>query len=492
MSAAIRCISDCGHGGRTPWWVFGLLCALFSPGCSTQTLDRTPCDTNESCRVAFGLGSSCREDGYCDVVDVPSRCQKTYPSDLFDNSQAYADSFVFGSLFNRDSQTHGAREKSIELAVRQVNVEGGLDGQKFGVVFCDIAPGGDDGATTTAEAAVPAASYLVETLGTPVILGPASSEDVEQVFEAIRGSGTFVISPSATGPALTDIDETAPSDGKPGLLWRTAPPDDLQGQAIAEDMAQRDVARVQVIAEDDAYGQGLSEIFLANFGGEAELTLFDNANRLTEAITAVGNGDAEEVLFIASAQRDVVTFLRAAETIVGYEDKQIFLTDSAATADTLADTPVALFPQVRGTRPSQPDTTDNVFGNFAAAYQAQFREDVTRFSFTAQAYDMTWLAMLGVAWARTHEDEVTGRNIARGARRLSEGKSFALTPSQWSPMVEALQRGDSIDVRGASGGLDFDLETEELLAPIDIWTIDTSGTAPEIQVVDVFMTSASD
>ena len=39
------------------------------------------------------------------------------------------------------------------------------------------------------------------------------------------------MSPSATSPALTEL-EPAASDETPGLLWRTVPPDSLQGRVI--------------------------------------------------------------------------------------------------------------------------------------------------------------------------------------------------------------------------------------------------------------------
>jgi branched-chain amino acid transport system substrate-binding protein len=278
------------------------------------------------------------------------------------------------------------------------------------------------------------------------------------------------------------LDVTAPNDQSPGLLWRTAAPDSLQGEVIADDMATRGVEKVTVIAQSGAYGEGLSEIFNAHFKGEIDLRVFSNKNQLTEAITEAGNSSAPEVLFIASAQEDVITFMSAAGTIAGYADKRIFLTDSAATADTLANTPASLFGKVRGTRPSQLGTRDTVYGTFVASYSAEFQQDVQRLSFTAQAYDMTWVAMLGTAWALLREDGITGRNIGRGARHLSGGEAFTLTPSKWGGMVQRMRSGSGVDIRGASGRLDYDPNTEETRAPIDVWTIDHTGSEPKIMV----------
>lgn len=467
------------------WLAFG--------GCSLQTLDRARCQARSDCRQLFGQASVCASDGFCSAPQLHPRCMETFPEGLLERGSTHADTIVFGSLFNRDNSAQVARERSIQLAVRQINDEGGIDGRRFGVVLCNTAPTEGDRAGSTAEAALQAADYLVEVLEVSAILGPASSGDVTQVFTAIRDSGVFLISPSATGAGLTALDETEPTDDSPGLLWRTAPPDDeLQGRAIAEDMVQRGVDRVRVIAEADPYGEGLSAIFEASFSGDTALALYSNANQLTEAITEAGNSDAQEVLFIASTQSDVVRFLAAAESIRGYGDKGIFLTDTAATDDVLADRSSDLFARVRGTRPTQLTTEDSVFGNFVAAYRTEFDSDVTRFSFTAQAYDMTWVTALGAAWAILQEEPPSGLHIARGARRLSEGDSYNLTPSRWPRILDDFRQGKGVDIRGASGDLDYSPDREEIRAFIDVWTIDTGGDRAELTVDYVFMGDAAE
>jgi ABC-type branched-subunit amino acid transport system substrate-binding protein len=71
------------------------------------------------------------------------------------------------------------------------------------LVACNIAPEPGDEAALTLDGALDAARYLTETLEVPVLLGPSSSSDVGAVFQQVRERGTFLISPSATSPALT-------------------------------------------------------------------------------------------------------------------------------------------------------------------------------------------------------------------------------------------------------------------------------------------------
>ena len=453
---------------------FGL--ALACSACSLQDAEYDDCQTNQQCIGTFGLGSVCASDGLCTAPETNQRCAESYPEDLFSDPAKHRDTVVFGTLFNRANTAQQARQNAIRLAAQQINLEGGIEGRNFGLVFCDIQPGLGDDSTATLDGAVSAAQYLTETLGVSALLGPSSSSDVAGVFQEVRERGTFVISPSATSPALTGADETSPTDERPGLLWRTAPPDSLQGEAIAADMVSRGVTSVSVISQTGAYGEGLRAVFESVFPATFDLYVFSNVNQLNEAITLAGNGDAQEVLFIASTQDDVVNFLTAAATNAGFASKTLFLTDSAATQDTLDRGPVQLFSKIRGTRPRPLDTRDTVYGTFVASYAAEYQADASQFSFTSQAYDMTWVAALGAAWALLQEGGITGVNIAKGARRLSAGEELILTPSLWNGALQRFRAGQSINIRGASGALDYEATTEETSAPFDVWYIDTTAT----------------
>lgn len=457
---------------------------LFLSSCSLQTFDQQDCSSHQECRAAFGLGSTCSMDGFCSSAQRHPRCTRTYPEDLFEHpGTATNTDLIFGTLFNQENETHRAREKAVLLAISQVNDAGGLEGQRFGLVLCDIAPKVGDSAESTAAGAVAAGRYLSETLGLAVLLGPSASSDVGTVYAQLRNTGVLLISPSATSPALTALDGGNPTDESPGRLWRTAPPDSLQGMVIAEDMTRRDVQHVAVIAKRDEYGEGLSSIFLEHTSANATLLFFRSAGELSEVTTQVGNSDVQEVLFIASAQDDVAGFLNAAGALDGYADKNIFLTDSAATQNTLGSGADELFPRIRGTRPNQASNQDPVYGTFIAGYLAAYREDVTTYSFTAHSYDMTWLAMLGTAWAVLQEDQVEGLTIARGIRKLSSGDEFSVTPSNWRGVVQRFREGDGVNLHGASGTLDFDPQTEETTGPIDVWTIADNPLRFEVSAV---------
>jgi ABC-type branched-subunit amino acid transport system substrate-binding protein len=460
----------------------GVVVVLGAGGCTLTTTEIESCRDNTQCRERFGLGFVCRGDGLCEESPPRARCASTYPEDLFDDRAAAAGRIVIGNLMDRSLATHRARERSARLAFKQANDEGGIEDHRFAVVFCTIEENDEYDDLTRSDAAITSARYLVDELGVPAIVGPAASGDTQATFLEIRGDDVLMISPSATSPALSQLKPVVVSDESPGLLWRTAPPDSLQGAAIASDMRlpgvgrSQTVARVGAIYESGAYGEGLYVVFAEAFtaaGGAVTPFPYENAAQRDAAIASVASGTYDEVLFVSSQADEVVAFLDAAAVSAGYDGMGIFLTDAAANADVIARVQEpSRFDQVRGTRPAPLDENEDlVYASFLAAYAAEYGEDVRPFSFTAHAYDAAWLVAYGAAWARLQEGSITGTHIARGLRKVSDGEPLEVRPTNWNRVKQLFSSGQAIDVRGASGDLDYDLTTEELSARIEIWQI---------------------
>jgi branched-chain amino acid transport system substrate-binding protein len=467
-----------GRGPRA--WIGTSLLLLVLGGCSLTAIDARECENNVECRGVFGLGSTCSA-GFCSAPRRHPRCSRTFPGDLFDNQAAYADYIVFGSL--NDYNDHLDTLLGTELAIRQVNNNAGLEGTRYGIVHCDYAPmAGDalDDVMATEETAV----YLAQELGVPAIVGPRGSSRTEAGYNAIAGSGVVLISASATSPALTPLDGSDPSDAMPGFLWRTAPPDSLQSYVIAADMRERNVENVAVIHQTGAYGDGLKSLFVERFGeqGGGNVDEYPFTEGFAEAVADVADGlaagDYDEVMFVSSDIEDYIAFFASAtatdslEAAFSAEGVGIFLADAAFSAQlleaTVADSEV-LFAKVRGTRPAPAEGA--LFNAFAAAYAAEFSADATSSAYTPHAYDAAWLVIYGSAWSRFNEGEVTGLGIARGLRRVSSGTAIEIQPTSWSTVVDAFRMGQSVNVEGASGPLDYDPQTEETAAPISLWVI---------------------
>lgn len=483
------------------------------PSCTLLTVDRTECSSDRTCQAEFGAGSVCVADGFCERVELPERCQRVYPEDLFDPG-THRDAIVLGSIMDFSLDTQRGRANSIQLAVSGANDFEGLAGRDFGVAFCDVQDDGEnqssafDDNLTQAQAALENAAFLVDRLHVPVVIGPSASTDTIETFtQIVKGSGTLQITPSGTSEALSGLETGQWTDSAPGMLWRTTPPDTILGTAKASDMLARglrEIVIVGVAGYGTTLGRVIQDAFLAGGGESAALVSFEASNdtdRQQKIIAAAAdNPTAEEIIFVSSNTQDMIAFMQIATTNAAYVDKSVFLAVAAANADFIQNAPDDLFgpfAPVEGEDPVYRFRTvryappqGSVYNNYLSLYAGTFDgEDASVFSFVAQAYDAAWLALYGAAWSLYQEGgEVTGTGIARGLRQISRGERVVIDPSTWPQVVSSFEAGRAIDVDGASGPLDYDPSTEETTGPVEVVVIDRdpAGTDWMFQVVETY------
>jgi branched-chain amino acid transport system substrate-binding protein len=470
---------------------------LLFAACSFSRFEYSRCATNAECRDAFGFGSVCGEEGLCRDLEPDPRCTSA-PVDLFERLEEHRDDIVIGSLFDHSSDIPEIH--SAALAVDQVNQAEGLVGHDYAIVQCSYEENPSLDSMSMDEATAAVATWLADEAGVPAIVGPATSSQSEVAYATLNSEQAFetlIVSPSATSPALIDIDGLEKSDEHPGLFWRTAPPDSLQGLVIAEDIQGRGSDEVAVIYETGPYGEGLAVAFSEAFeaaGGAYSLLPFSDDGQRTEAVTTGGEARYDEVVFISGEITDIVAFMESAGANAGYTDRPVFLTDGARDVALLTDVESpggrALFAFVRGTAPATPSGPN--YDTFRGSYNAAYSGDATDSVYTSYTYDATWLALYGSAWAwyqgapataqdRPPERQIGGPDSARGLRRLSDGDPVVIRTTSWPDVLSHFEAGIGVNIDGASGHLDFDPDTEETTAPIDIWVVSAGAEGFETE-----------
>jgi ABC-type branched-subunit amino acid transport system substrate-binding protein len=454
--------------------------------CSVVTrVEFAECTVSTDCRGGFGLGWVCGEAGLCQEVEAPDRCDRVFPKDLLKDPDKYRDAIIFGSLFDHNTVDGDLKlVNAASLAIDEANASGLTDGRLFGIVHCDYQENVDIDDKTSEEAAVDGAKYLVDQLGAVAIIGPGTSGFAEAVFVELQkpehAPQAVIISPSATSPSLTDIDVR---DGdKPGLFWRTAPPDSQLGADLALRMAEEGIESGTVIYENGSYGTGLQGALSENFPGELELLAFESLEDIVKHAETVGaqtGGEKVAVVFIGSEVDQVARFVNAASPFPFYQDSRIYLGDAAYNSDFLKNTAGAkdLYPNIRGVFPGSP--SGPIYDAFVSRYRAVFNgEDPEDASYSAHTYDATWLALYGTAWAEyQREGELIGINLAYGLQRISDpsGVAVNVNPDSWNVVKREFKANHSIDITGASGDLKYDPEDEETTATVVYWKINDAG-----------------
>ncbi|MCP4382618.1 MAG: ABC transporter substrate-binding protein [Hyphomicrobiales bacterium] len=289
----------------------------------------------------------------------------------------------------------------------------------------------DAGAATTAAERLITADEVVAIVG-----ADCSGVTAAAVNNVGVPNGIVMISPSATAPSLTDIEDN-------GLFFRTVPSDDRQGQILAEITKDRGIDTVAVSYTNNDYGKGLSDSFAAAFealGGEIVIA----------AAHEDGKPDyAAEVGALAAAGADHLA-------LFGYLDQggkgilEVALDTGAFYSFILADGMVgdALLPGLPddisgsfGTLPGSETESSNAFEELAAA------AGITGGGpFRGEAYDAAALIVLAMQAAGSADRDALQARIIDVANAPGE----PIHPGELAKGLQILADGGDIDYHGAT------------------------------------------
>ncbi|ATG46734.1 ABC transporter substrate-binding protein [Celeribacter ethanolicus] len=149
---------------------------------------------------------------------------------------------------------------SAELAFKEISETGKFLG---GSTISSVR---GDSTCVDASAATAAAERLITADGVVAIMGADCSGVTGAVLSNVAvPNGVVMISPSATSPGLSSIEDN-------GLFFRTSPSDARQGEILADVLEEKGITSVAVTYNNSDYGKGLADAFAANYDGEITLS----------------------------------------------------------------------------------------------------------------------------------------------------------------------------------------------------------------------------
>lgn len=306
------------------------------------------------------------------------------------------------------------------------------------------------------------------------IIGPAATGVSLSVIDRIADSGTPMCSPSNTGAVFTTYDDK-------GMYFRTAPPDNLQGQVLGDLITEDGATNVAVAYRSDEYGRGFAEFVAlqleANGVGVADLIEFDKDGTSFDAeaaeIAALG---VDAVALISFAEG--AAFLQALiEAGVGPADVAVYVADGFkdnVSAEAVDPANPAVLDGVRGTYPSlAPPSGEPTFPERFAAFAPG-----TPTIFSAHTFDCLMILALAAEQAGSADPG----DIAANINEVTRGGEKCSTYAECKAL---LAEGADIDYDGASGLLDFIDAGEPAAGTYDIFMYDAEGTPNTLYQVDV-------
>jgi branched-chain amino acid transport system substrate-binding protein len=352
--------------------------------------------------------------------------------------------------------------RAVEMAVEEINAAGGVLGQPVELV------GQDDG--TDPDVASTAADTLLAD-GVDFIVGPAASDVSTAVLDKITSAGVPMCSPSNTGAQFTTIDDNG------GFYFRTAPPDNLQAQVLADLMVEDGATTAVVLGREDEYGEGFANFLTENLEAAgvtvAETIIYDfEAGSFSDVATQIAAANPDSVAMISFTEgAQVITDAIGEE--VGPADLQWYGADgiqSSAFFEEIDPDDPTVVEGIRGTAPSaapadgEPTFIDR-FAEFAPGVDTIF---------SGHAYDCVVLGALAAEAAGTD----ASADIQAGINAVTIDGEKCTLPDDCLPLAAD---GTDLDYDGAAGPLDFVEAGEPGAGAYDTWEFDAEGAVSVIE-----------
>ena len=324
-----------------------------------------------------------------------------------------------------------AMAASAELAFKEASDSGSLlGGEKITPVRADSTCVDSAAATTAAEGLV--------AQGVAAIMGADCSGVTGAIASNVAvPNGVVMISPSATSPGLTTLDDK-------GLFFRTAPSDARGGQILADITKDRKIKSVAITYTNNDYGKGLADVYEAAVKAHG-------INVTTVAAHEDGKADySAEVSVLASAGGDAVA-------VIGYLDQggkgiiqgsldsgafDTFILSDGMIGQSLVDTFGKGLSKSFGSLPGSTGKGAGVFTTVAKAAGID-----SSGPYTGESYDAAALIVLAMQAGGSADRG----SIAKNVMAVANGPGKKIYPGQLKKALDLLAKGKAVDYEGATG-----------------------------------------
>ena len=324
-----------------------------------------------------------------------------------------------------------AMRDSAKLAFQEASDSGALlGGETIAVIEGDSTCVDSAAATTVAEGQV--------SQGVVAIMGADCSGVTGAIASNVAvPNGVVMISPSATSPGLTTLDDK-------GLFFRTAPSDARGGQILADITKDRGIKSVAITYTNNDYGKGLADVYEAAVKAHGI------------SVTAVaahedGKGDySAEVAVLAAAGGDAVA-------VIGYVDQggkgiiqasldsgafDTFILSDGMIGDSLTDAFGKSLNKSFGSLPGSTAKGSKIFATVAEAAGID-----PSGPYTGESYDAAALIVLAMQAGGSADRD----SIAKNVMAVANGPGKKIYPGELKKGLDLLAKGKAIDYEGATG-----------------------------------------
>lgn len=319
-----------------------------------------------------------------------------------------------------------------ELAMAEITESGAfLDGKSVASVRADST-------CVDAAAATAAAERLISAEGVAAIMGADCSGVTTAIINNVTvPNGIVNVSPSATSPALTMIEDN-------GLFFRTAPSDARQGVVLAEVVMDRGIEEVAVTFTNNDYGQGFADAFIAAYegmGGSVTLSTphEDGRGDYSAEVGALAAAGGDALVVLGYVDQGGLGMIRSSIDTGAFD---VFIGGDGMFGDSLLENLGADLETWFGTVPGAAIDGEDPF----PAYAAENDLDASG-PFVRESYDAAALILL----AMQAGGEATSAAAAANLMDVANAPGTPIAAGELARGLELLAAGEEIDYVGATG-----------------------------------------
>jgi serine/threonine-protein kinase len=484
-------------------------CTAGSACSSGRCQPRSHCRSDQECTTALGEPAVCRPGADTCALLRSEDCRLVAEeSDVANDATVW-----FGAMFpltGEEAQSFGTREfEAVDLArsdfahmLRGMNARsGGAAVHPLAIVACDDSID-----------ASRAAHHLVDDVGVPAIIGFRTSKEVIDLATSLfLPRGVLTLAALNTSPVIASLPH---APGQPHMVFRTtysssqtaAPIGLLVSNVLEPEIrAERrtrpsEPLRVALVRQEDPAGIGFADSLFRTLRYNGRSALRNDANYREIAYPF---DDGHDTL---PDFRRIADELRAfaPHVVIHFGSNEAFLGILQPLERDLASDA----PRPRYIKPNAPSpavaqfvaasaerrrrffsitssSTTEANARFVTRYGEVYHENVSRTFSPNSSYDAFYL--LAYATFALGAERVTGTALARAVTRLlPPGRPIEVGPSAIFDAFNTLSSGGHIDLRGATGGLDFDTSTGD--APVDLAVLCVGGDADSASSIESGLT----
>ena len=317
----------------------------------------------------------------------------------------------------------------VDLAVKEINEAGGVLG-------ADVKVTHEDSADTQQAQVAPQSAQKLISEGVSAIVGAASSAVTLNFVDDVVAAEVIQISPANTATELSDYSD---------FFFRTAPPDSVQGNALANLILEDGHESVGFLVFNEDYGTGLRDVIkktIEDAGGTVTYgnpgDEFDPASTNFSAdVEAVTASDPDAIVLV---EFDQAKQINPSLLGAGMDPTALYMTDGNV-ADYSGDLDPGAIEGAQGTIPgAEPDQS------FKDRMNEMHGSELDSFAYGAESYD----AVMLVALAAVHAGATDGPSIQASMAAVS-GANGGTECTGFADCAALLEDDEEIAYKAVSG-----------------------------------------